>query len=213
MTPEEFIKNGPKVPDDLIGKARNVARVFYARAKKGSVLPIKLLCYGKPGIGKSAVCKIIANALASHPSTIRHISAGQVTAEQVREWMAGFHYHYDAWQVFWIEEVDAVNPAVEVMLLQFLDELPDRHAVLATSNEQMSGISQRFQSRCHAIRFEPPSVDIVADFLQKRWPELGITACEIAEANAGDVRASLNDAQGQLDCLKYGVEKEGENHE
>jgi DNA polymerase III delta prime subunit len=88
-------------------------------------------------------------------------------------------------------------------LLQFLDELSDRHAVLVTSNEQMSGISQRFQSRTQAIKFEKPSVDDVEEFLRSRWSELGDAAREIAEANNGDVRASLNDSQMHLDVEKY----------
>lgn len=203
MTPEEFLKSGIKTPDDLIGKARSVAQIFCAKAKSNDIAPIRLLFYGQPGIGKSAVCRLIANTLSVHPYMIHHVSAGQLSVEKIREWMEGFQYVNEAWGVFWIEEVDAVNPAVEVLLLQFLDELPTRNAVLVTSNEQMSGISGRFTSRCKAIRFAKPSVDEVETFLMDRWPELKETAREIAESNNGDVRASLNDAQMALDVDRY----------
>ena len=203
MTPEEFIKDGPKKPEDLIGKARQVAKVFSARAKSGVDTPIKLLCYGPPGIGKSATCKILANILASHPSSIRHMSAIQVTVDHVRDWMTELRYATDQWRVFWIEEVDAVTPQVEILLLQFIDLLPAKHAVLFTSNEQMSGIEGRFQSRMQAMRFERPSVEDVEKFLLSHWPELGDTAGEIAETNNGDIRASLNDSQMALDVIKY----------
>jgi len=203
MTPEDFIQEGAKTPDDLIGKAQRVAKVFCGRAKSGDTKSIKLLCYGDPGIGKSATCKMVANTLVEHSSSIRHISAASLSAEQVRDWLHDLRYSYDNWNVYWIEEVDAVNPAVEVLLLQFLDELPAKHAALFTSNEQMSGISDRFQSRTQAIHFERPSVDEVEKFLLKKWPALKEAAGEIAEANNGDVRASLNDAQMHLDTAKY----------
>lgn len=203
MTPEEFIKDGPKKPEDLIGKARKIAKVMCARAKGGNPRPIKLLFYGNPGIGKSAVCRLIANTLADHPSSIRHMSAVQVTVDNVRDWMTELRYHTDQWKVFWIEEVDSVNPAVELLLLQFIDLMSNKHALLVTSNEQMSGITPRFQSRCQAIRFEEPTVDEIVEMLVGRWPELGEAAREIAESNMGDVRASLNDAQGELDKRLY----------
>jgi len=204
MTPEEFVRNGPNNPEDLIGKAKMVARVFCSKVRSGGKSPIRLLLYGPPGVGKSATCKIIAHSMIDHPVSLRRMSAKQVTTEQVRSWMQEIHYINNKWQVYWIEEIDAVTPDVEVLLLQFLDLLPDNNAVLVTSNEQMSGISSRFQSRCQAIRFDKPSIEEVEEFLRIRWPELGEEAREIAEANNGDVRASLNDAQGELDMRKYG---------
>jgi hypothetical protein len=113
--------------------------------------------------------------------------------------MTELRYVNDQWRVYLIEEVDAVNPDVETLLLHFLDLLTNKTAVLATSNERMSGIEDRFQSRMQAVRFDKPTVRDVEKFLIDRWPELGPVAREIAEANNGDVRASLNDAQMHVD--------------
>lgn len=203
MTPEEFIRIGPQTPEDLLGKGRTVAQVFISKVKSGVLAPIKVLCYGQPGIGKSATCKIIAHALVEHPVYLRHLSAKAVSVEHVRDWMNETAYVNEQWRVYWIEEVDAVNPDVEVLLLQFMDELPEKNAVLVTSNEKMSGIEDRFQSRCKTFKFERPPVNDVEKFLLGRWPELGPAAREIAEANNGDVRASLNDAQMHLDVARY----------
>jgi len=203
MTPKEYIKDGPQKPDDLIGKGKTIAKVFCAKVKSGVTDPIVLYCYGPPGIGKSATCKIIAKFVAGHSSGIRHLSAAQVTAEHIRDWMNEMNYISDQWKVFWIEEVDAVNPTVQILLLQLLDILPKKVAFLFTSNEQMSGISTRFQSRAQVMRFEAPKVAEVSKFLLKHWPELGKVAHEIAETNNGDVRASLNDAQTEIDIQKY----------
>ena len=92
MSPEEFIKNGPQKPEDLIGKARSVAQVFCARAKSGVVSPIKALFNGSQGIGKSVVCKIIAKSLVDHPVMLRHLSAVQITADHVRDWITELQY-------------------------------------------------------------------------------------------------------------------------
>ena len=203
MTPEEFIEEGVKSPADLIGKAGRVAQVLCGKAKDGSAKPIRLLCHGDPGIGKSAVCKLVSSSLVDHPSSIRHVSAAQLMVGNVREWISDLKYVYGHWNVYWVEEVDAVSPAVEVMLLQFLDKMPNKCAALFTSNEGMSGISDRFQSRTKVIHFERPEVDEVEKFLIKKWPKLGEAAEEIADTNNGDVRASLNDSQMYLDAQKY----------
>lgn len=204
MTPEEFLNNGPQSMDDLIGKARVVARIFYEKAKSGDDCPLRLLFHGMPGIGKSAVCKIIANSLSGNPSMVRHISAAQLTAEMVREWMNDFCYVRDDWSVYWIEEVDGVNEAVETLLLQFMDKMPKKSAILMTSNEKMTGLETRFTSRTKVIKFESPKTEEVENFLIGRWPELGEVAKEIAVNNNGDVRASINDAQLVFDKKKFG---------
>ena len=205
MTPEELVRLGPASHDDLIGKAKVVAKMFCSRIESGNRQPIKLLCYGDPGIGKTAVCRIIANQLVRHSSMIRRVSAVGLTTDMMRDWMWDLRYQNRDWRVYWVEEVDAISPATEVLMLQFLDDMPEQTAALFTSNEAMSGISGRFQSRTQAIRFERPSVTAVEKFLLGHWPELGHVAKEIAETNNGDVRASLNDVQMQLDVKKYGV--------
>ena len=205
MSPEELVRIGPESPSDLIGKAAVVAKMFCSRIASGETQPIKLLCYGDPGIGKTAVCRIIANSLVSHPTMIRRVSAVQLTVDTVRDWIDGLRYRNMDWRVYWVEEVDAMSPAVEVLMLQFLDNMQIKTAALFTSNEAMSGISGRFQSRTQAIKFERPSVADVEKFLKYHWPELKGVAKEIAEATNGDVRAAILDAQFHLDVKRYGV--------
>jgi replication-associated recombination protein RarA len=208
MTPEEFLNKGTNSPEDLIGKARTVARIFCEKAKSGDDCPLRLLFYGQAGIGKSAACKIIANALSGHPSMVRHVSGAELTSDMVREWMQDFCYVRDEWSVYLIEEIDKVNESVETLLLQFMDKMPKRTAILMTSNEKMSGLESRFTSRTKAIKFESPKTEEVESFLLGRWPELGDVAREIAFNNNGDVRASINDVQLHFDALKYKEKKD-----
>jgi len=202
MTPDELVRNGPKSSAELIGKAAAVARLFESRIQSGRTCPIKLLCYGEPGVGKTAVCKLISDALAGGVFT-RKVSAVMLSVDDVKEWMRDLCYAGDGWRVYWVEEVDAVSGAVEVLLLKFLDEMKDKCAALFTSNETMGGLSSRFQSRTQAFHFDRPSVSEVERFLLSRWPELSNVAGEIAVANNGDVRASLNDVQMHLDVSVY----------
>ena len=203
MTPADLLATGPGGPAEMIGKAASVARVLCGRAASGETRPIKALLYGDPGVGKSAICRMVANRLVEHSAGIHHASGCQVSPDTVRDWLHDLHYRLDGWRVFWIDEVDSVSPGVEVLLLQLLDLLPDCNAALFTSNATMTGITARFQSRTQAIQVERPAAAAVERFLLERWPGLGEAAREIAEANGGDVRASLNDAQMQLDAEKY----------
>jgi DNA polymerase III delta prime subunit len=123
----------------------------------------------------------------------------------MRDWLHDLRYRSDEWRVYWIEEADALNREVEVLMLQFLDDMPEKTAALLTSNESMSGISGRLQSRTQVIRFDRPSTNDVASFLLRHWPELENDASEIANTNGGDIRASLNDAQMHLDVKRYGI--------
>lgn len=203
-SPNQLLQTPPTSTDDLIGKAAMIARIYSEKAKSTDSSAWKFLFHGKPGIGKSAVCGILARALTQHSSSIIHVSAAELKAEQIREWMVdAFSYRRTDWRVYWIEEVDSLSPAVQTLMLQFLDRASDYVAVLMTSNEELTGLSRRFQSRAQTVRFTPPSVEQVATFLREHWPELGEAVSEIAEANAGDVRASLNDAQTALTAITY----------
>lgn len=202
MTPAELLQRGPQGPNDLIGKAQTIARVLIGRIEDGQTSALRLVLHGPAGVGKSAVCRLLAGRLCDHATQATHVSACQVTPELIRDWIGEARHIARKWRVWWIEEVDAVSPAVEVLLLQFLDALQSHHAVLLTSNK-LDCLSDRLRSRCVSQSVPAVPVSQVADFLKKRWPELGGAASEIAQATSGDVRAALNDAQAELDARKY----------
>lgn len=206
MTPEEFIQTGPQSVADLIGPAKKIAQVLTAKAAandKGT--PIRILLSGDPGCGKSSIARLVAKSL--HPVlTSGRISGQSVTAEMVREWLAGGMYlHQESWTIRIVEEADLMSPAAQALVLQYIDEMPPFHALLCTSNKSMGELSDRFQSRFQAVPIgRPKDPDELLVFIRDRWPDI---TCEIAvsisESFAGDIRAALNDAQSYLDEMMF----------
>jgi DNA polymerase III delta prime subunit len=182
----------------LIGMAGQIAKVQIARVDQRRASRIKLLLHGDPGCGKSAACRLIGDGIAREHS-ISRLSACQLNADMVRDWLHECRYSRSEWRVYHLDECDAINPTVGVLMLQFLDEVPPMTAVLCTSNESLGELSDRFQSRFQTIQVRRPAPDHIADFLAGRWPKLADVAQEIAGQCGGDVRAALNDAQAHLD--------------
>jgi replication-associated recombination protein RarA len=196
MMPDDFT---PMLPADLVGIPGKVARTQIAKARRSKDGRIKVLLTGPPGCGKSSACRVIASQIAK-PHEISRVSAGQLTADMVRDWIANGHYRRDSWQVYHLDECDAINPTVEILMLQMLDELPPATAVLCTSNSGMGDLSERFQSRFQVVQLGRPSTTEVAEFLAARWADAGARRLgEIAQGTGGDIRAALNDLQGYYD--------------
>jgi len=202
-TPEEILTSGPQTPADLCGPAAVIARIQCAKAARNTEgRPVKLLLHGEPGCGKSAICKLTAEALTPQFITER-ISGQQLTADGVREWIDHARYIPTAWIVRIVEEVDLVSPQAEALLLQYLDVMPKQAALLCTSNEKMGDLSNRFQSRFQVIEVAPPTIAQLAQWLIGRWPDSAVECGEIAANNQGDVRAALNDLQTHYDEKEF----------
>lgn len=197
----------PKVPDDLIGRAGMIARLAISRVERGADR-LRYLLYGPPGTGKSAACRMIAAAMDTESVYVSHVSAAQLTAEIVRGWIDEGRHHQTNWTVRHIDECDQINPTVELLMLQMMDELPERNAVLCTSNLAMDQLTDRFQSRFQCVEIPRPMAGEVATFMARNWPGLGKAhANEIANKTNGDVRAALNDAAMQLDYMEMEMVK------
>lgn len=202
-SPDTILQAGPTSPLDLCGPAAIIARIQCAKARRNTEgRPVKLLLHGEPGCGKSAICKLTAEALVPQFITER-ISGQQLTADGVREWIDHARYIPTAWIVRIVEEVDLVSPQAEALLLQYLDLMPKQTALLCTSNKEMGDLSNRFQSRFQVIEVERPTPSEVAAWLTERWPDESAECHDIAHAQKGDVRASLNDLQTHFDELEF----------
>lgn len=78
--------------------------------------------------------------------------------------------------------------------------MPTYHAIIATTNLQLSALQQRLQSRFKVHRFEGVSLDAIALFITTKWTIPHDVAMKIAQSADGDVRQSLNDTEAYLEA-------------
>jgi DNA polymerase III delta prime subunit len=171
-----------------------------AGLKEAGTGKMRVLLIGPPGCGKTVTANFLAKNLVDCDIAIRRSNGAGVSAELVREASleARCASLFSSFRVWLINEIDCMNHVAQDLMLSFMDELPDRYAVIGTSNLDIDQITKRFQSRFQQMEFKPPSAKEVSIGLQG----LGVPA-KIADAitkhTSGDVRASLLDAQTWID--------------
>jgi hypothetical protein len=69
------------------------------------------------------------------------------------------------------------------------------HAFLGTTNLDLGGLIERFQTRFLPVRLQPPENEVLAAFLARRWHVRIATTRMIAAGAAGNVRAAMADLE------------------
>jgi hypothetical protein len=64
-----------------------------------------------------------------------------------------------------------------------------------TTNLDLGSLTERFQTRFQLIRLQPPSNEVLAAFLARRWGAPISTTRMIAAGAAGNVRAAMADLE------------------
>lgn len=173
---------------------------------------MSLLCFGAPGVGKTRIATILAHEFTSNQSaqdrtlSIQEISGAAVTASQVKDWLTDLKYQNppDKWSVIIINELDRIPDQAQVLMLDYLDKLSGRRAVIASSNEDLQTMAKRFTSRFQQIPIEPIAIEDIKTLLKSKWPAIPAKRREeIAHCSQGDIRAALLDAQTHLDSIRF----------
>lgn len=197
----------PAGAGDLIGQPAHVAGALLRKARRLRNSPtsnLRVLLYGPPGVGKTTIAELVARDLTAGQSLcVEEANGKMVSAEVVRLWMASLAHAgnlFGDWSVILVNEVDRASRDAQDLLLSYLDKMPAGRAFLATSNLDLSALTDRFQSRFQAIRLETPTTDEIASFLRARWRVPSEVAARIAVGSGGNVRAALLDLQTFLDA-------------
>ncbi len=164
-------------------------------------VPVKILLYGPPGVGKTSIADMIAETLAGTHFAIEEFNGKLVTVETVKQWMANLAYQsmFGVYSVKIINEMDRCTRDAQDLLLSYLDRLPAGRAVIGTSNLQLDLLTERFQTRFQSIKLAAPTTEEIAAMLTSHWPVDQATALRIAVGSGGCVRAALADLESWLD--------------
>jgi hypothetical protein len=127
---------------------------------------------------------------------VEKINGRNLTIEVVRAWQQSSCYGslFGGWKVKLIEEADLVPQLAQDVMLTHLDELPERNAIIGSSNLDVTTLTERFQTRFELVQVDGPDADQLADWLVRRWKVPRASANFIAAGSCGNVRAALLDA-------------------
>lgn len=204
----------PNTASELIGPAHDICEVLLQEVneeiKKETDGFFRLLLHGDSGIGKTRIVTILAEVLmqgatgSNRNILFQECNGAAVTPAMVKGWMRDLQYSNNPgeWSVTIINELDQVPSQAQVLMLDYLEKLRGRRAILATSNEDIANMSKRFTSRFQQIHVSKPKAEDIQKFLKKNWPQLGARAAEIAESCEGNVRSACNDAETFLSAMR-----------
>lgn len=187
----------PASADDFIGTARahvgTLQKLITASLPSGA--PFKLLILGPPGTGKTELGNWIVKQLGADRWHIHQFNGTQMKIEQVEEIARSLQFKemFGQYRVLRIEEVDKVPTVAQVRLLSLLDDLPERTAVIATSNCTLDDLEERFQSRFIPLQMKAAPQEEIEQLLT-RWPLRPADVKRIAIFSGGNVRQALLDA-------------------
>jgi replication-associated recombination protein RarA len=195
----------PLTPAQFIGPARHAARTLdrIIQRTERDRAPMKLLFYGEAGVGKSSLVEYLLARLNTQKWSITKLSGTEFRLEDAQSFAVRLCYPdlYSTYKVLWIEEMDRASHTARAAMLPMLDTLPDRVAVVVTTNKDVDEMEKRFFTRFQAFEIKPPSSDEIRGLL-KRWRKLRAdTINRIAEFCCGNVRHALLEAQTELDQI------------
>jgi replication-associated recombination protein RarA len=188
----------PETPADLIGEARKIGEAILKQIRRGnSVAPtFRFMFHGQPGTGKTSLAKMIAREIAADKIDVESINGRNLDSETVREWQRSTAYGslFGGWKVKLINEADLIPTVAQDLMLTYLDDLPRQNAVIATSNQNVTALTERFQTRFRLVKVRGPSCDELARWLIEKWALPEQTADFISLGACGNVRQALLDA-------------------
>lgn len=145
-------KYRPKTIADLRGQPRAVNDL---KAFLTAPYSTAMLFAGASGTGKTSASYALANDLGvdveqQELGGLFEIASGDMTKDNVRETFERLRFYPlfgSGWRVLIVNECDAMDRRVEILLLDILEHLPDRAIAVFTTNDP-GRLTDRFKDRC-----------------------------------------------------------------
>lgn len=184
-------------PNQFIGKSGRIAALLFNQIPKLTapdcpIMDRRYLFTGKPGLGKSAIAEMLGRALTTHMLGVETVNGQSCSIDLVREWSYfGRFYPMFGMRVQIVDEIDSMSSAALCEIRTYLDKLPSKTVFIGTTNRAIEDLPEQLQSRFKAMYFEPVPLEIIAEWLQVKFPRLGeAMAGSIAIQSNGNVRAA-----------------------
>ncbi len=154
----------------LIGKAGELQEHFTRLTADPAYLargPHKYLFFGPPGVGKSDLAGRIAEMLDADGFSTVSYNGKEVTVGLVRQWIneTSGDSVLGGWLVYLIDEMDRSSRDAQDLMLTWLDCLPKKTFVIATSNLDLENLQERLQTRFQQIAFKPAADEAIIKLL------------------------------------------------
>ena len=164
--------------------------------------PEAFLFYGSPGLGKTSLARIVAQAAAGDPFSVRYLSGPDLDSSTVRD-IAATSYQpplFGKYHAFVVDEADQTPRGGQIRLLSLLENLG--HTVwIFTSNESMEEFEPRFISRVKALLFSKQGImEPATEWLIFIARKEGISLSKNSAANL--IRESNNNLRMALQALE-----------
>ena len=193
-------------PQSFIGKSGKIASLLFNQIPKltapgCSIMDRRYLFTGKPGLGKSAIAEMVGRALVTQELGIESLNGQSCSVDRIREWqLFGRFYPMFGMRVQIVDEIDAASTAAHNELRSYLDKLPVKTVFIGTTNRTVEELPEQLQSRFKILYFDPIPLEVIADWLQSKFPRLGTAmAGSIAIQSNGNVRAAETVAMSVAD--------------
>lgn len=150
---------------------------------------VTLLFDGDPGVGKTTLADALAVRITGTVHAIESVNGQSLNIDLVRQWRCSACYGnlFADWTIKRVDELDHASPAAMAELLTYLDTLPKKHAVIATTNDfaKLRSVSKgRLESRFIRLQVSAPSIEETASYLRTRFK---ITASQARQIALGSV--------------------------
>lgn len=194
----------PTKADDFIGPARlaamNLEKIVASCVAHGHA-PIRLFYGGPSGVGKTALALYAQQLLGVSKWALYNFNGTDWTIDTVRDMARTLQLAHNeifgAYRLITIHEADRMSEAAQVNSLSLLDALPNRTAIICTTNRPLADMEQRFQRRFKYTEVQRPTDKEIADLL-RRWNIPEAVCRMIAAGAAGNVGMAMNEAEEWL---------------